>query len=131
MSEISLQHYLETKIQSSYDLIGQRLNSVEDNIALALTASKEAATKADIAMEKRLDLLNEFREAMKDQTYQYLTKEEYGLRHSYIEARLRIIEDKLSAMESRGGVFHAIWGYVVGAVGAIVVLWNLLKGYIH
>jgi hypothetical protein len=50
MSEISLQNYLESKIQASYDLIGQRLNSVEAAIALALTASKEATTKADIAM---------------------------------------------------------------------------------
>jgi hypothetical protein len=68
---------------------------------------------------------------MKDQAYQYLTKEEYSLRHSYLEDRLRVIENKLTLIENRGGWLHALWGYILGIIGFALTIWAAIRNFIH
>jgi hypothetical protein len=57
----------------------QRFEASEKAILAALTAAKEAVNKAEIAQEKRLDSVNEFRGQLSDQAATFVTRTElYG-----------------------------------------------------
>jgi hypothetical protein len=60
-----------------------------------------ALRKAEIAMDKRLDSLNEFREQLADQQRTFLPRAEYNGRHDQLEARIDDIQTRLIAMTSR------------------------------
>lgn len=79
-----------------YDrLYTQQFEAQKLAVASALAAAKDATTKAEIATEKRLEGVNEFRGQLKDQAGTFVTRAE-------------------------------MWGYFVGSVGVIGVLFTIL-----
>lgn len=60
------------------DLAKARADAQDKATAAALAALAEATHRADAAYEKRLDLLNEFKAAMGEQSAKYMTRREVG-----------------------------------------------------
>lgn len=54
----------------------------------AMAAAKEATLKAELASEKRLEGMNEFRSAMKDQQSTFADKEQTNFRLTAIDSKL-------------------------------------------
>jgi hypothetical protein len=67
----------------------ERFNAMDTKTQLALTASKEAVNKAEIATEKRFDSVNEFRGTLSDQARTLLPRMEG-------EAKFIALEEKIS-----------------------------------
>lgn len=65
MSDVELKYYLERLIAEHDRRYEQRF-----------TASEQAVLKAERAMKERLDSMNEFREALKDQANRMATRDE-------------------------------------------------------
>jgi len=59
-------------------------------------AVKEATDNARVAMEKRLDGMNEFRSALKDQAVQFVNKDEYAARGTQYGADIARLRDQIS-----------------------------------
>jgi len=57
----------------------QRFEQQNASLAIAMTASEKATAKAETAMEKRLESVNEFRAQLSDQTHTFITKREVYL----------------------------------------------------
>jgi hypothetical protein len=64
-------------------------------------ANDQALRKAEIAMDKRLDSLNEFREQLADQQRTFLPRAEYNGRHDQLEQRLDDLQTRMIAMTAR------------------------------
>jgi len=62
-------------------LIGTRLDYVE-----------KAIDKQEVSLEKRLESMNEFRQALKDQNQSFITRAEYDAKHIMLEDRAAAIE---------------------------------------
>ena len=104
---VDLRAYLESIIserQRQYDV---RFEAQEKAVQAALTAAKEAVTKAEIATEKRFDTTNEWRSAMSDRDRNYLTIAQY-------EADQATTRTKIEGLETRVNIF-------AGAVGLVIV----------
>jgi hypothetical protein len=82
-----------------------RFNAQEQSIKLALGATDKAMVVARESVDKRLDTMNEFREALVDQTKEYLTRTEYAIQHQALTDGLNnhITQenDKRAAQEDR------------------------------
>ncbi len=90
MSEVSLKDHFD-----------RMLKEQDRRIEQAHRASKEAVAKAEQAIDKRLDLLNEFRAQSADESAKYVT-------HDHLDA----LKDRLSTLE----------GSINKAHGAILLL---------
>jgi hypothetical protein len=84
----------------------ERFISQDEKTTLALTASKEAISKAEMATEKRFESVNEFRGAMSDQASLQLPRAEAENRFSAYDNKLDEIKKDVSALRewrSEGG----------------------------
>ena len=91
-----------------------RFTAMDEKTGLALTSSKEAVTKAEIATEKRFDSVNEFRNTLKDQAATLLSRSE-------AEARFKGQDEKLDSINR---VQNMIMG---GLIILQVILFIVLK----
>jgi hypothetical protein len=89
---------LEERVRATEKLMDERdrrymdrFTAMDEKTSLALTSSKEAVQKAEIATEKRFDSVNEFRGQLKDQAFTLLPRIE-------AEGRFGAQDDKLSSM---------------------------------
>jgi predicted nucleic acid-binding Zn-ribbon protein len=71
-----------------------RFNSQDEKTSLAVSASEKASTKAETAIEKRFDSVNEFRGAMNDSARLQLPRAE-------ADSRFASLEQKLEEMKKR------------------------------
>ena len=81
-NEVSLREYIEA-----------RLRELKRTIDLKYQTTEKATLLATYALEKRLESMNEFREAMKDQAQKFLTKNEFDIRHRRMEEDIKMLEE--------------------------------------
>jgi hypothetical protein len=113
----------------------ERFKAMDEKTGLALTSSKEAVTKAEVATEKRFDAVNEFRGTLSDQAATLLPRAEAAARFtSYDEKIDEIKKDITSLRESnsksqgRSSGFNSAWGIAVSILFlAIAVVGLILK----
>ncbi len=75
--------------------------SDKEAIKIALDGSKEALTKAEIANEKRLDLLNEFRQQSNDRDATFLRMDVYHPQHTALGNVVETLGNRLTGVEGR------------------------------
>lgn len=93
----------------------QRFRAQELAVGNALTAAKEAVTKAEMASEKRFDSVNEFRNSLKDQQQTLATKAEVDVRFRFAEDAIKTLQDsRLKAAGSTEGMTN-LWAILFGA----------------
>jgi hypothetical protein len=127
-------------------LLDERALSQTTAMHAALTASKEAISKAEAAVEKRLDGMNEFRGQLADQAATLMPRSESEGEHRRHNERIQdlmlvvarlvtreesqvgmgSLADKIDALatrldkaEGRGAGQSASWGYLLGAVSLV------------
>lgn len=96
----------------------QRFDGQQQALANALAQTERAVDKAELAMESRLNSLNEFRGTLTTQQSTYITRAE-------VETRLRLIDERITSVtstsdrsEGKGSGLNAALGYVI-ALGAL------------
>jgi hypothetical protein len=86
----------------------QRFDAQTTAIAAAMAAAGSAADKTDIAIDKRLDLLNELRGNV-------ATKDEVNA----LEKLVNVLTSRLERIEARGAGLNDGWKYLIGAVALV------------
>lgn len=87
-----------------------RFKAADEKTALALTASKEAVSKAEAATEKRFDAVNEFRGTLSDQARLLLPRAEADSRLNAFSERIDEVKKEVAALResrSEGSGRHA------------------------
>lgn len=132
----TLRAHLEALARETDHRYEDRFQAQEKAVVAALASAKEAVAKAEIASEKRLDLLNEFRGQLGDQATTFMPRIEAEQRMAAFAEKFadsdRRHSDRLSALESRqdrnegrSKGLDASWGYLIGAVmlvGAVIAI---------
>jgi hypothetical protein len=98
------------------------LDANAEKVALALSASKEAITKAEVAIERRFESVNEFRSTLTDQTSSFPSKVEL---HALAD-RVTDLATRLDRQEGRGAGVSALFGYMVAVVTVVVIVVNVI-----
>lgn len=97
-------------------------------VSIAMDAADKAVLKAESAVEKRFESVNEFRAQMGDMQATFARTDLVNSRFTTMEKKIdEISEFRAGALARRTG-FSDIWGWVVAAVGiGVAVLTFLLK----
>ena len=84
-AQAALKLYYERLLSERDDRYEARFKAQELATTNALQGAERAQDLARNAIEKRLDTMNEFRQALTDQTQNYLTRVEYAIQHKSLE----------------------------------------------
>lgn len=82
-----------------------------------VTAMKEASRLAKENIDLRLQSMNEFREAMKDQANTYIPRVEYLTRHEGIEKDIRSLRESRAELVGKASQNSVVVAYIIAAVG--------------
>lgn len=107
----TLREYLMALLAEADLRYQQRFDAQTKAVEAALLAAKEAVIKAELAMEKRFDGVNEFRETLSDQAAQFVTL-----------AQFTELKERVDRSEGKSSGLNAGWGYLAGAVGAVAAV---------
>ncbi len=96
--------------------------SDKEALAIALVAADRAVTKAEIANEKRLDLLNEYRTQTRETVADYVRQDVYGPQHELLRGEVNAVADRVASIEGR---FLGLAG-VSAIIAGVVAIYGLL-----
>ena len=82
---VSLREYVDDKLENLEKAIDARFESVTQTTNSALASADKANLKAENAIEKRFEGVNEFRAALSDQTHNFLTRKEFDAKWENVE----------------------------------------------
>lgn len=100
------------EIVSLRDYFDGRLAEFDKRFEQQRAATERALDKAEQALGRRLDGMNEFRDALKDQAARMATQEQ-----------LDRVRDRVVEQEKRAAVVAAVWSIVVSIVTGVLVRW--------
>lgn len=118
---------METALASFKELMeerdkryAQQAASQEAAVKASMQNSKFALEKADTALEKRLDSLNELRGMLSDQSREFARSEEVRLLITGLERQLIAVDSLVQHQIARGGGIKELLGYIVAFAGVAI-----------
>ena len=136
---------LENKLQALRDVLterdlrySERAKSQDEAVATALATSKDAITKAEIATDRRLNILNELRQVVLDQAAEFSRKPEVKLLVDGIEKlidsldkRVDLLASQVDKQRAHGVGIKDAFSYAVGVVGLIAMILSGVALYLR
>lgn len=110
MGDITVKEYFESQIAWLDKYFHAKIHSID-----------EAVNKAEAALSKRLESMNEFRDSLKDQAARLATKTEVEMQITALEQRLQRLEMGRANADGKATVISAIVSVVVSAVTGLII----------
>jgi hypothetical protein len=117
---VSLEKYLETRLEDQRVFFDSRIDAIE-----------KATCEATLSLNKRLEGMNEFRAALKDQNSTFLPRNEYEVQHEKLENDIKVLRESKAMLEGKASqqsvnfsTLIAIAGVLIGIIALIVHLGN-------
>jgi len=105
--------------------------SLRDYIDTRLVAEQRATEKAHETMERRLEGMNEFRSALKDQANQFVTRQEFNVTRQLLEDDVRFLRESRATLEGKASqsslnvtLMISILGFLLGLTGLALKLFG-------
>ena len=80
-------------------------------------------------MNRRLESMNEFRDALKDQASGFLTKSEYNLIHDRVVDDIRILRESKASLEGKASQKSVNIAYIISAMSILLAVIALLHSF--
>jgi hypothetical protein len=138
-------HLYQEKFIAAEKAVESALIAQKDLTNAAFASSEKAIVKAEDAQRDYNVRSNEFRGQLDDQAQTLMPRiESMGLMKSLedkvivtakanadkidiLSKKLEITSDRLTIIEGKGSGMNALWGYIIGALGIIALLYSLIK----
>lgn len=104
---VTLREYFEAKLET----VAAELRAAREAVGLALTASKEATAKAEVAIEKRLEGTNEWRQAFTDREGSFAPRDD--------------TDRRLKALERQAWMLSGVLVFITVGMGVIGLLYMI------
>lgn len=114
MTEISLREHVDAQIRW-----------VDRYFEARILGLAELITKAESELNRRLEGMNEFRDALKDQAGRLATKTELDLRMGQLEKRIYDVEISRAVNTGKIAMISALASIVVSVVVALISHWAM------
>lgn len=104
------------------------IRTTERLVNNSFVSSEKAVNKAEQSMDKRLEALNEFRQALTDQQQTFIKRQEFDAQHTNLVDRVNALQSRIERSEGSSIGKNQMWGYaiaIVAALGTIVVIANV------
>lgn len=125
----------DAAVQSAEDSIARErivalashVSEISKRVEQRFEQAEHAVTLANTSLEKRLDSINEFRGQLRDQQSLFITKAEVDQRFAALIERVNTLQARVDKAEGQVSGVGGLWGYMVGAVGALAVVFSILR----
>lgn len=134
---VSLHEHLIQNLAAMKELFETRLDETVRNLNQRIDTIDTATTLAAVQMEKRLEGMNEFRAALKDQVAQYVTRAEYDAdkkagsaatmeREERTDADIRMLRESKATLEGKASQKSVTVVLAISIVGVILSVIGIL-----
>lgn len=100
----------------------EEVASLKELIFSKLSDHEKALEIARKNMEKRLDGMNEFRDALKDQAVTFMTREYYEARHKDLIDQVNDLRISKAVLESKASIIHVYVSWAIALI-ALAIAW--------
>jgi len=108
---VTLKEYMDTRFKAMQEEINTKIRSIE-----------KATTLAAHTLEKRLEHMNEFRDALKNQAHQFVTRAELQNMRELIEADIRMLREAKAALEGKASQLYVTVTMLVSILGLFLAV---------
>jgi ethanolamine ammonia-lyase small subunit len=112
--KVSLQQYFEDKFTAADKALVLALQS----LTVRLEATDKAQEVYRSALDKRLETMNEFREALKDQNKTSIARPE----HELVVADIRSLRESRATLEGKASMMSVIISYGISIISLFVAI---------
>lgn len=113
-NDISIKEYLD-----------RRLEDLEKRLCDRFEMQNTALDKAEQRMNERLEGMNEFRDAMKDQASTYVTEDIYSARHEALRESINDLKLSRAELKGKANQNAVVIAYIITAISIILSLINM------
>lgn len=118
----TLKEHFDTLLAERAARAEERYHTAQQSTAMALAAAEKATSKAEQAIEKRLEGVNEFRATLADQQRTLMPRAEVEVMLSGIRDRIEKLEaGRIGATSEQVGI-KAGYLWAIGVVGVIATI---------
>jgi hypothetical protein len=117
--DVSLKEYLLELLDERKAEFNTRFESMDRAINVATEA-----------LDKRLDSMNEFRNALKDQTATFITKSDYQSKHDELVKQIEDLKLSRATMEGKADQNSVNIAYIITFIGLIISIISLLLRFL-
>lgn len=122
--------YKETPI-TLREYVDLRFITIEKSTSAALDAAQRAVTKAEISTEKRFENVNEFREALNDNSRMLLPRSEFDQVLRSLTEKIEVLTVRLNSRDDQRVGISKGWSVIVSAVGFAAVVLGIIMTILH
>ena len=113
--DVSLKEYFDSRFTELKNYMDVKFNSIEKSTCLAQDN-----------LNARLENMNEFRNSLKDQTAQYITKAELETIKARYDSDIRVLRETNAEVKGKATQNSVYIGYIIAFVGLIIGMVSLL-----
>ena len=104
--------------------------SIKEHFTVRLAALEKAADVESKQLEKRLQIMNEFREQLKTQANTFLTKEHFESKHELIQNQVDELRINRTMLEGKASQRSVLISYVFSGFAMLLSLLLILLHFI-
>jgi len=101
--------------------------TLEKHFESRIEALEKATGVAAVAMERRLDGMNEFRDTLRDQAARFATRDEVNLRINTLNDEVETLKIFRAVIDAKANINAVYVSYVLALVGIVLSILSLLK----
>ena len=101
--------------------------SLRDCVDLRFDQAQIAIDKAEAGIFVRLQSMNQFREALSEQSSHYITRIEHDALIQKFDADIRVLREAKATAEGKASQNSVYIGYALSAIGIPLSLWAILS----
>jgi len=105
----------------------ERHAALEKSFLLAMSSADKAVQKAETAIERRLEGVNEFRATLADQQRLLMPRAEVEVIVNSMNERIGELKRQIDTLQSERQGIKGGWGYAVGVVGLVLVILSIMR----
>jgi CYTH domain-containing protein len=110
---VTLKYYFEKLMEEFTKANNERLRELEERTLLQFKLNQTALDKAETATNIRLANMNEFRDSLKDQAANFLTKDDYEVKHELLANKIDSLEKIIYMGLGAVGIIEFIFKFFV------------------
>lgn len=122
---------METDYKALLDEMDRRYTerhaALEKSFLLAMGSADKAVQKAETAIERRLEGVNEFRATLADQQRTLMPRAEVEVIVNSMNERIADLKRQIDTLQSERAGIKGGWGYAVGVVGFVLLILSLMR----
>ena len=96
--------------------------TLREYIDFRVAALQETMDKSERLLNKRLEGMNEFRDALKDQNATFISREAYEAKHCLLQAQVDDLRMSKAAIDAKASAASVYVGYAIALAGIFLAI---------